>query len=171
MSFKSKDLAYNARQPAFLARIRNQHTGPDPDRHEISVARPRGRNRTVDDEDEDAPTYVLDEEDGNTLSKEEYNAMLEEVKAGGEREKTDVDSKAENTLDQGLQQEITNDGTTKRQDVTEAGFAKKKRKAAKVVGVQVANSEDAAENHDESEQKPIKKAKTRVKPIKLSFGD
>jgi len=174
MAFKSKDLAYNAKQPAFLARIRNQHTGPDADRHERPIARPRGALRTTDEEDEDAPTYVLDEVGGDTLSKEEYTAMLAKEKAGVDGTKEKEESKVEESENQGKTVETKEDGARKKQDVTEAGFAQRKRKAVKVVGVSDAENEaedGAAEDGAEIKKKPVKRAKTKTKAVKLSFGD
>lgn len=171
MSFKSKDLAYNAKQPAFLARIRNQHNGPDADRHERPVARPRGALRTAEEEDEDAPTYVLDEEGGNTLSKEEYEAMLAQEKAGAEDAAQVEGDKTKDAVGQAMNEETKEDSTRKKQDVTEAGFAQKKRKAVKVVGGQDGDVDDVADNGEKVKRKPIKKAKTKAKAVKLSFGD
>lgn len=169
MSFKSKDLAYNAKQPAFLARIRNQHTGSDADRHERPIARPRGALRTADQEDDDAPTYVLDEEGGDTLSKEEYEAMLAKEKASSDETKEKQEGKAERAVEQGENEAAKEDGARKKQDVTEAGFAQKKRKAVKVVGA--SDAENEAEDGEGVKKKPVKKAKTKAKTVKLSFGD
>lgn len=171
MSFKSKDLAYNAKQPAFLARIRNQHTGQDADRHERPIARPRGALRTADDDDEDAPTYVLDEEAGNTLSKKEYEDMVAKEKSGAQDKAEEQKDKTEDGNKEDINQEPEKNSTRKKQDVSEAGFAQKKRKAGKILGGDDEDAENAEEDSTKAKPKPMKKAKTKSKTVKLSFGD
>jgi len=143
--------------------------GPDADRHERPIARPRGTLRTADEEDEDPPTYVLDEVGGDTLSKEDYEAMLAKEKAGANKMKVKEGSKVEEPGSQGKTEETKEDAARKKQDVTEAGFTQKKRKAAKVVGV--SDAENEAEDGAGIGKKPVKKAKTKTKAVKLSFGD
>src|SRR5207249_207756 len=86
MSFKGKDLTYgrsglradlldltllidNA-QPAFLRRLRGELAGDDSARHEQPI--PRNKRLKQDDE-EDAPTYVL-EDTNESITKEENEA-------------------------------------------------------------------------------------------------
>jgi len=179
MSLKSKDLAYNAKEPAFLQRIRGIQAGSgiDADRHERPIARPGRLTKSGNDED-DAPTYVV-EDSGNTLSKEEYEALLaKETQPDGEEGKngTVVDKFADAPVttkqDAGPAQADAIDekvAARTKQDVTEVGGAQKKRKAARVVGG--AEESGEADDKDEDIPKATKKMKKKVKPVKLSFGD
>ena len=180
MSFKSKDLAYNAKEPAFLQRIRGHQsgTGVDSDRHERPIARPRGAARATNDDD-DAPTYVV-EDSNTTLSKEEYEALLKkEQGASGEAEKDQsVQDKFAESSEVSAKQEDGAGGVDAKeeeaklrtkQEVTEVGGQQKKRKAARVVGgAGDEEMRDGAEK-DEVEPKRVKQVKKKVKPVKLSF--
>lgn len=180
-SIKSKDLSFQKQEPAFLRRIR-ESTQASGDRHERPVARPQ-RLRDPNQDEEDAPTYV--DEEGDTLSKAEYDAMLKE-EAGetgtlgetveptedvGGVVKGDLagsDPKASGAI------RCTEDGggdddakDRRKQQVIDAGGPSKKRKVAKVVG-----GEDEDGEARGKEPKPgIKKAKKKGKPIKLSFDN
>jgi len=175
MSFKSKNLQYEANEPAFLRRLRAQNAGQGEDgRHERQIARPK---RVKQDDEEDAPAYVV-EDSNETLSKEDYEAMLKEqgktveAQAGGPAE---VDRSEEETL--GIKGELTSDEPKAsgalpddRKDafIREATVGSKKRKAAKVVGDDMEEPSTAqSPKDDRSSKKPKKKGK----PIKLSFGD
>ena len=179
MSFKSKDLAYNAKEPAFLQRIRGHQSGNgvDSDRHERPIARPRGAARATNDND-DAPTYVV-EDSNTTLSKEEYEALLKEEKGPdlkAEKDQSVQDKFADSSgvfakQESGAGEVAAEEEEAKlrtKQEVTEVGGQQKKRKAARVVGV--AGDEEAKDaEKDEAEPKRVKQIKKKVKPVKLSF--
>jgi hypothetical protein len=65
------DVGQESREPSFLRKLKSQYGG-DQDRHERPIARPR-KDR-ADDEDE-GPTYV-DEASNDTISKEDYEKMI-----------------------------------------------------------------------------------------------
>jgi len=180
MSFKSKDLAYNAKEPAFLQRIRGHQSGNgvDSDRHERPIARPRGATRATNDDD-DAPTYVV-EYSNTTLSKEEYEALLkkeQDTDPEAEKDQSVQDKFAESSgvsakQEGGAGETAAVEEEAKlrtKQEVTEVGRQQKKRKAARVVGV--AGDEGAnSREQDEAEPKRVKQVKKKkVKPVKLSF--
>ena len=180
MSFKSKDLAYDAKEPAFLQRIRGHQSGKgvDSDRHERPIARPRGAARANNDDDDDAPTYVV-EDSNTTLSKAEYEALLTEepksLSGAAGRDPTVQDKFAESpgipTKQEGGAAEVAAVDEAKsrtKQEVTEVGGQQKKRKAARVVGVAGDDGAKDAEK-DEVEPKRVKQVKRKVKPVKLSF--
>ncbi|KAL5392315.1 hypothetical protein DPSP01_000829 [Paraphaeosphaeria sporulosa] len=155
MSFKAKDLHYNDKQPAFLRRLRGELAGDGSGRHEQPV--PRNKRLKKDDDEDDAPTYVL-EETNQSMTKAEYEAMV----AGKDAEKTEdaTNSDSEATKDPAAIQPKDN--------IVEVGKATKKRKVAKVI----AEEKDVeAKEPIEAEKKVVKKAKKKGKPVKLSFGD
>lgn len=174
MSFKAKNLEYQANEPAFLRRIREQHSGGDGDRHERPIARPK---RAKANDEDDGPTYV--DESNDTLTKAEYEALVAE-----ERSNEDLAKDGEETL--GITGKSVEDGpkasgalpdessgkgddsTKKTQNIAEAGIGTKKRKA-KVVG----NKDGGDRDQDDSDEPKanVKKAKKKSKPVKLSFDD
>jgi hypothetical protein len=154
---RSTDERLDATQPAFLRRLRGQMTEDESGRHERPI--PRNKRLKNDDED-DAPTYVL-EESGQSLTKEEYEAMVlgkdskeTEETAEGEISKADGESKHTTSQDP-------------KDKIAEVGKNTKKRKAAKIIGAEEQNEEPPKKN----DSKVIKKPKKKAKPVKLSFGD
>jgi hypothetical protein len=173
MSFKSKDLQYDDRQPAFLRRLRGEISGSvdDPDRQINPVARPKGSSRLKNDDEDDGPTYVM-EDTNESLSKAEYEALVN-------GNKDDENAKTAENADS-----TTRDGTTKdepsraKQKVAAVGGVAKKRKVAKIMGDEDAAGVDekiaeeskfAVKASDLEAKRPAKKKK--AKAIKLSFGD
>lgn len=180
MSFKSKDLAYNAKEPAFLQRIRGHQSGNgvDSDRHERPIARPRGAARANNDDD-DAPTYVV-EDSNTTLSKEEYEALLKEEQGASSKAESNQDvqdkfaissnvsAKQESGAGETAAVEEGEANLRSKQEVTEVGGKQKKRKAARVLGI--AGDEEVNDaKEDEVGSKRAKQVKKKVKPVKLSF--
>jgi hypothetical protein len=163
MSFKAKGLHFEAKEPAFLRRLRNETTsGRDADRHERQIARPK-RTKGADDDD-DGPTYVL-EEGNKSLTKAEYEALIagkdadDEVGADGllSEKKEDAHHAEEEAGKQHSKQQLT-----------EVGAVSKKRKAVKIV--QASDEEGGADPKPKEEVKKLRKKK-KAKAIKLSFGD
>jgi len=174
MSFKSKDLSYSQSEPAFLRRIRGEIRGSvdDPDRQINPVARPTISKRLKKDEEDDTPTYVL-EETNQDLSKEEYEALLK----GEEAAKTeDAAKKTTEEADSKISSSIK-----PKEKIAEIGGLPKKRKAAKIIGQDDdeeanASNPQAGKSSKESSkgsEKDGKKApkKKKAKTVKLSFGD
>jgi hypothetical protein len=167
MSFKSKNLEYDDRQPAFLRRMRGEIRGSvdDPDRQINPLARPKGPSRLKNDED-DGPTYVM-EDTQDVLSKSEYEALV-----NGERDETtdDVVSTAKDTAPE-------DKPAAPKQKVAEVGGLSKKRKAAKIIGDEPEKEDGKTQNGttsvSKSEDSDKKRApkKKKAKAIKLSFGD
>jgi hypothetical protein len=165
MSFKAKDLKFEANEPAFLRRLRGQVTGNDPDRdpdrHITPVALPK---KPKQEDQDDAPTYVMEGSDA-TISKEEY-ATLTGSKNSDQSDKKDdvVKSKQEAA-------ESKADAPRTKQKLTDVGIVSKKRKAIKVVGD---DSEDETSVDRPSIGKgatsTAKKPKKKANAIKLSFG-
>ncbi|KAJ4351160.1 uncharacterized protein N0V89_006499 [Didymosphaeria variabile] len=149
MSFKAKDLHYDDTQPAFLRRMRGELAGDGSGRHEQPI--PRNKRLKKDDDEDDAPTYVL-EDTNQSMTKAEYEAMV----AGKDATKADDDA---------TQDEAT---TQSKDNIAEVGKVTKKRKVAKVIAEE---EEGDGKETQVPEKKPVKKAKKKGKPVKLSFGD
>ncbi|KAF2140716.1 uncharacterized protein K452DRAFT_359737 [Aplosporella prunicola CBS 121167] len=162
MAFNAKNLNYEKKEPAFLRRIKgNLSEGRDPDRQEYSIARPK---KAKQDDEDDAPTYVV-EESNDTLTKAEYEALVNgkstpdaangEEKKDSENPENDEAAKADSKT------------TKSKQPTASIGAASKKRKAVKVGG-----DADDEEEEELSKKKPQpKKAKKKAKAVKLSFAD
>ena len=150
-------------EPAFLRRLRGEAAGlSDTDRHERPIARPR---RAKADDQDDAPTYVLGDSN-DTLSREEYEALVSGKPADEAEEKgKDAEDPGNASLETRPQTEAQ-EPTRDKQRVQEIGKTSKKRKAVKVGG-------DDAEDEDDKPPKSSqpKKVKKKAKPVKLSFGD
>ncbi|KAF2103476.1 hypothetical protein NA57DRAFT_72451 [Rhizodiscina lignyota] len=158
MSFKAKDLSYEAKEPAFLRRLRGEVAGSgDSDRHERQIARPKRLKK--DDEEDDGPTYVI-EESGDTVSKADYEAMLAKDEEGPDADETS----------KGPDGEAADAKEKSKQQVAEAGQGMKKRKVGKVIGT--AEEDDGSPGDDKKEpaKKMAKKPRKKTK-IKLSFED
>jgi hypothetical protein len=152
----SKKLTYTMEEPAFLARLRSAAAGAG--RQERHIA-PRNRKAVREDDEEDAPAYVL-EETGEALSREEFILLggrggeKEEEKEEGEEKVGEKDGEGEKVA---------------AQVVAEAGM-KRKRKAAKIIGA----DEEEEKEKEKEDKKPPSPAKKKVKAkrkVKLSFGD
>lgn len=179
MSFKSKDLSYSQNEPAFLRRIRGEIRGSvdDPDRQINPVARPTISNRLKKDEEDDAPTYVL-EETNQDLSKEEYEAMLkgeETVAADASQKKTEAETEATNKLPTAASLPSIMNSKERFGDIVRLP---KKRKAAKIIGLyddddddepSITKTQAGKEINSKGSKNPSKKKKGKA--VKLSFGD
>ncbi|OCL09582.1 hypothetical protein AOQ84DRAFT_375694 [Glonium stellatum] len=166
MSFKAKNLSYDAKEPAFLRKLKEEVSGTDSDCHDRPLARPK---RGKQEDDDDGPTYVL--EDSNmALSKSEYEALLAGETINDECKNQNMDAgekkalSTTNALPAGNPSNQKGDRPAKQQ-ATEIGKALKKRKIAKVIG-----EEDDADIKVR-ENKPIGKPKKKAKVIKLSFHE
>lgn len=131
--------------------------GEDSARHERPI--PRNKRLKQDDED-DAPTYVL-EDTNQSMTKEEYEAFV--AKEDAEEEPTEQGTASK---------EAGKEGELKTKDkITEVGANAKKRKAAKIIGDEQEDSNAKPKDAKEGDKKPLKKSKKKVKAVKLTFGD
>ena len=158
MAFNSKNLHYEKNEPAFLRKLRGEYGS---DRQSFQAARPK-RDRLANDDD-DAPAMV--DEEGATVSKEEYEAMI-----SGKDD--DVGSKTTDEKHASIVtgKEVTHGGETAeleaenaKQKVADVGVAKK-RKQAKVV-------REETEGEDELQMKKSKPVNKAKKKVKLSFDE
>ncbi|KAH9866973.1 hypothetical protein IAQ61_007563 [Plenodomus lingam] len=157
MSFKAKDLQFDSSQPAFLQRLRGQLQSGDSARHEQPIAR---NKKAKENDEDDAPTYVL-EDTNQSLTKEEYEALL-----SGKESKEDQDATAK------TESPDSAEGPAKSKDkIVQVGGSVKKRKAAKIIGDE--QDADTTQHQDSSQMngKVAKKPKKKGKAVKLTFGD
>lgn len=147
----------DAKQPAFLQKLRGQY-GDNTGRLERPALRPT-RLKVNKDDDDDEPTYI-DEESNEVISKEEYKELVGENSPKGEGE-ADNSAKDNSTGDQDKSQ--TELSTSKQNNLTEVG-GQRKRKQAKVV------CEGKAEAEEVQPKATVKKSK-KPKKIKLSFDE
>ena len=111
------------------------------------------------DDEDDAPTYVL-EETNQSLTKEEYNALV----SGKDSEET------ENTIGDEPGKQSAHEEKAPKDRIAEVG-TNKKRKVAKVVNVDQEQKPEADKNAQSSDVKVVKKQKKKAKAVKLAFGD
>lgn len=162
MSFKSKNLAYEAKEPAFLQRLKNQYGGTS-GRLERPIARPRKQKDNHDDDDE--PTYV-DEESNEVISKGEYEALVRGSNEGPGKEGPDQGQSG--SQDKEESKASTEAGAPiSKQNMAEIG-GPKKRKQAKVIG----EEEPPAEKVETSQKDTgSRKPRQKKKKIKLCFDE
>jgi hypothetical protein len=159
MSFKSKNLQFEADEPAFLRRLRGEARGniDDPDRHINPIALPKKPKRLENDED-DAPAYVLEGSDA-TLSKADIETLT-----GKKNSDDTAESKSDGEKDGEFRK--TGAAASKHaQKVANVGVSSKKRKAVRV------GDEGEDESKTTKTKAALKKSKKKAKTIKLSFGD
>ncbi|KAL4988678.1 hypothetical protein BDW68DRAFT_158427 [Aspergillus falconensis] len=160
MSFNAKNLAYDAKEPAFLQRLRGQYGNTSGGLERPSL-RPR-RVRDDNDHDDDGPTYV-DAESNDVISKEDYEAMVNgddlETKQP-ENGVKDTDAVADQDGDSKKAETVPS-----KQYVTEIGGLRK-RKQAKAVGEQIEEAGKEVRPEESGRRKPKQKKK-----IKLSFEE
>ncbi|KAF2669904.1 hypothetical protein BT63DRAFT_439069 [Microthyrium microscopicum] len=170
MSFKSKNLQFEASEPAFLRRLRGEARGDvdapgyEADRHINPTALPKKPKRLENDED-DAPAYVLEGSDA-TLSKADIETLT------GKKSEGDVDGSKGDAEKEG-KPDVSADGIEKHvQKVAGVGVFSKKRKA-----IRVGDAEEEEEEEEEEDAKKIttkatpKKSKKKAKTKNLSFAD
>lgn len=142
-------------QPAFLRRLRGELAGDGSGRHEQPI--PRNKRLKKDDDEDDAPTYVL-EDTNQSMTKAEYEAMI----AGKDAQKDEDSTQAEDEAAKGAA------AVPPKDNIAEVGKTTKKRKAAKIISEE---KEQNVKEPDGPEKKVVKKVKRKGKPVKLSFGD
>ncbi|KAF2015023.1 hypothetical protein BU24DRAFT_226873 [Aaosphaeria arxii CBS 175.79] len=160
MSNKAKGLTYQAAEPAFLQRLRGGLAGEDSARHERPI--PRNKRLQKDDDEDDAPTYVL-EDTNQSLSKAEYDALV-----AGEDQPKDAPADEDQAAAGGEKKDASSQQS--KDKIAEVGKMTKKRKAIKVIGADAEDEEDSKPNA-KPDGKAVKKPKKKAKVVKLSFGD
>ena len=111
------------------------------------------------DDDDDAPTYVL-EDTNQSMTKEEYEAFV--------KEKDSV----EDQIKEGATEGSPKDSDAKPKDkITEVGTNAKKRKVAKIINDEPEDSKAGLNDAKKTDAKPVKKPKKKAKTVKLTFGD
>ncbi|KAH8705346.1 hypothetical protein BGW36DRAFT_12111 [Talaromyces proteolyticus] len=164
MAFNAKNLSYDRQEPAFLRKLRNQYGEGDSVRHANPSQRPR---KPKTDDDDDAPTYV-DEETNDTISKEDYEALLK----GGE-EKAEIgtgtggDESQRSKEAAGEVESAATDGPKVQKNLAEIG-SQKRKKQVKVVGADDDEADGEAPHKDGSS---TRKPKAKKKKVKLSFDE
>ena len=133
-------------------------TSGDSARHEQPIAR---NKRMKKDDEDDAPTYVL-EESNQSLTKEEYDALVSGKDPKKEEENVAEDDSKEETADPESKQ---------KDKIAGVGAGTKKRKAAKIIGEEQQESKEGGKNVKTSDAKMVKKPKKKAKAVKLTFGD
>ncbi|KAF2740185.1 hypothetical protein EJ04DRAFT_234591 [Polyplosphaeria fusca] len=165
MSFKSKNLSYDSAQPAFLQRLRGQVTGDGSGRHERPA--PRNKGTAKDDDDHDAPTYVL-EESSQTLTKAEYDAL---VTGKDPNEQQDGAVGVEKEAEAGTEDSNAAKAESK-DNIAEVGKTGKKRKLIKVVGEKDEKGGETTKGKEaKASDTKAKRPKKKTKAVKLSFDD
>lgn len=113
------------------------------------------------DDEDDAPTYVL-EDTNQSMTKEEYEAFVAEKdpKEDGVSEQEDAPKDSGKAAD-----------GKSRDKIAEVGANAKKRKAAKVIGDEQKDSRNESKDVKTAETRTAKKPKKKAKAVKLTFGD
>ncbi|KAF7588979.1 hypothetical protein BBP40_004946 [Aspergillus hancockii] len=157
------NLAYEAKEPVFLQRLRNQY-GDTSGRLERPVARPRLKK---DYDDDDEPTYV-DEESNEVISKEEYEALVRDSNKEAEDTGKETPDQEQTISPSSEGKESTEKGApVSKQNMAEIG-GPKKRKQAKIIG----EEEPPTESKDtQLKDAGARKPKQKKKKIKLSFDE
>ncbi|KAI8943194.1 hypothetical protein NX059_001223 [Plenodomus lindquistii] len=158
MSFKAKDLHFDSSQPAFLQRLRGQLQSGDSARHEQPIAR---NKKARENDEDDAPTYVM-EDTNQSLTKEEYEALV-----------SGKDSKEDEESTEKADAQACLEGEAKSKDkIVEVGGNVKKRKAAKIISdEQDEETSTKSQDNKKTDTKVLKKPKKKAKAVKLTFGD
>lgn len=158
------DIKPDSKDPPFLQRLRGQY-GTTTGRLERPIARPR---KPKQDDDDDEPTYV-DEESHDVISKEEYQALVQESNQKDdecpEQEPADEEQSLQGS-DGKDNADTAKDAPVSKQNVAEIG-GPKKRKQAKVVG----KDNKEPEEEEQRETPTVRKPKQKKKKIKLSFDE
>ncbi|KAA8652712.1 hypothetical protein EYZ11_008303 [Aspergillus tanneri] len=162
MSYSAKNLTYEAKEPAFLQRLKGQY-GNTPGRLQQPISRPR--RPKVDSGDDDEPTYV-DEASNEVISKEEYEVLVRgsaQEEDGSAEEKTEEPQTTQDKKDP--QPRIEKEHAPK-QNLAEIG-GPKKRKQGKAIGENIPEADSEGPQHKVSGSRKAK----QKKKIKLSFDE
>ncbi|KAL2826513.1 hypothetical protein BDW59DRAFT_145290 [Aspergillus cavernicola] len=159
MAFNAKNLAYDAKEPAFLQRLKGHYGASSGGLERPMSQRPR---RPRDNNDDDGPTYV-DAESNEVISKEDYEALVKGGDGQAEQSENNVKDQEKSAAEDGADPK---EGATAKQNLAEIG-GPRKRKQAKVFGEEVQEAEEDSRPKDSGPRKP----KQKKKKIKLSFEE
>lgn len=176
-------LHYEKQEPAFLRRLRGEHSASD-GRQNIQFARPK-KDRLKPADDDDEPTIVG--EDGEVVGKEEFQRLVKgNVDDGGEARGKDSEVGEGEVVrtEEDLEKERAGNKKEERerQKVAEVG-GPRKRKAVKVVGGEGAGDVEDTKVIDQPTNgkdggfpgvnlgKPKSKPDKKAKKVKLSFDE
>jgi hypothetical protein len=167
MSQKAKNLHFEAKQPAFLRRLRgevdNLTTNSSRD---LSQDR---RKRTLKPSDEDDhPTYIL-EESGSTISKAEYEALLSSKDSAFKGEQEAVTPGPDGKQLSPSSTKPSESATAK--SVATIGINSKKRKATQIVTEDLIGGRDTGSSIESASRPANVKSRKKSKAIKLSFRE
>lgn len=115
-----------------------------------------------EDDEDDAPTYVL-EDTNQSLTKEEYDAMV----SGKEPGETDGEAAAAKNADA----KVSGENAKPKDKIAEVGGNAKKRKAAKIISEEQEESRAKDGVSVKNDAKVVRKSKKKAKVVKLTFGD
>lgn len=168
MSFKAKDLTYDANEPLFLRKLRSQY-GDTSGRLQRPAQRPR---KLKEHDDDDEPTYVY-EESNEVLTKEQYEELIRETTdKKDEHQMQDRADQEETALKPGqdarpsAEREREAKSSAPKQTIAEIG-GPRKRKQVKVIGDENTVTPENIQEPPQGSRKP----KQTKKKIKLSFDE
>jgi hypothetical protein len=166
MSNKAKNLHFEAKQPAFLRRLRGEADTLDAGvSHTVNQDLRRRAIKTSDEDDD--PTYVL-EESGSTISKAEFDALVSSKEgAPGPEEAGKVETQP--TLNPAVQSTSVESSSGK--SAAAIGINSKKRKATQVITEDSVREENTVSSAKSTNRPPNVRSKKKPKAIKLSFND
>lgn len=155
------------KEPTFLRRLRQQHAGNGgPERY---IA-PRNKKAPTSD-DEDAPTYVLDDRTNETISRKEFEAMARGDPKGEEGGDTAEAKVGETPGGEGQVAGKLNVKKRTKENLTDVGGeGGKKRKAVRIVGAGD-DDDDGKDSSGTSGKKKGRLGSKAKRPVTLSFGD
>ncbi|MCJ1480224.1 hypothetical protein MMC06_000378 [Schaereria dolodes] len=165
MSFNARNLTYESNEPSFLRKLKSEYGSNSSGRHERPIARPR---KAQDDGDDNEPTYV-DEGSHDTISKAEYDAMLNSSEYsvdGKDMEQSPSVADTEAAQPETASEKI-NSGQMKEQKLAAIGSLGK-RKIARVIGGDERRTELKTDGRAAMKGKKLSKPKRK---IKLSFDE
>ena len=158
------DYRLEAKEPAFLRRLRSEQGAGDSGRHERPLARPRKPGGDLDD---DGPTYV-DEQSQDVVTNEEYEALISNTEPPASITNNPL---VPQSVEQPEQKVPVDESVTEipaaKENVATVGRSTK-RKLAKVVG-----EKEEIKDGAKSPKNEVKSAKQekKSKKVKLSFDD
>lgn len=156
-------------EPNFLRKLKGQYGGGDAVRHERPLARPKKHR---DEDEDDTPTYVVGESH-DTMTKAEYEALLNQIapqKQNEQQKNFPNQPQPEDTTEDAAdkESESTQKLTSVKQQVASIG-ASTKRKSVRIVGDDDGEVNDGRSHESSAVPKTMKK-KTK-KRVKLSFDE
>ena len=146
-------------EPSFLRKLKAQYSGNRDGRHDRPTARPKMSNKHAA---EDEPTYVV-EESQETVTKAEYEALMERPLEDEEEASGEPSSRLES---KNMPEHEQSDATRlKTEPVAAIGAISSKRKVAKIIGDDVQELDRPIQSRAQDRKKA-----TKGKKVKLSFA-